>query len=95
MFKQGLMSPPSSSPLGVKKLGVHMDEGVGSGFSKRKAVQGSRGFSSWGLPKVKPHHPEQGWRLAMGCGLQPKFLGSSALSITALGLALLSQLLSL
>lgn len=59
VFKQGLVLPPSSSPLGVT-LGVHTDEGEGSGFSKRKVVQGSRGFSSWGLPKLKPHHPEQG-----------------------------------
>lgn len=69
------MLPPGSSLLGVKKLGVDMDEGEGSGFSKRKVVQGSRGFSTWGLPKLKPHHPEQGWRVAMGCGLQPTFLG--------------------
>lgn len=54
------MLPPGSSLLGVKKLGVDMDEGEGGGFSKRKVVQGSRGFSTWGLPKLKPHHPEQG-----------------------------------
>lgn len=76
MFKQGLKSPPSCSPLGVKKLGVYVDEGEGSGFSKRKVVQGSRGFPSQGLPKLKPHYPEQGWRVAMRCGLQPKVLGS-------------------
>lgn len=76
MLKQGPMLSPVGSPLGAKNLGVDMDEGGGSGFSKRKVVQGSRGFSSWGLPKLKPHHPEQVWRVAMGCGLQPKFLGS-------------------
>lgn len=65
------MLSPVSSPLRVKNLGVDTDEGEGSGFSERKVVQGGRGFSSGGLPKLKPHHPEQVWRVAMGCGLQP------------------------
>lgn len=53
MFKQGPTSSPGSCPLGVKKLGVDMEEGEGSGFGKRKVVQGSRGFFHRGSLQVK------------------------------------------
>lgn len=86
MFKQGPTSSPGSCPLGVKKLGVDMEEGEGSGFGKRKVVQGSRGFSTGGLSKSKPRHPEQGMQGGNGMRPAAQVLGFFAISVPALGL---------
>lgn len=66
-----------------------MDEGEGSGFSVRNVIQVSRGLPSWGLSGLKFCQPEHGVKGGNECGPHS---WPFALSIAALGLALLSCL---
>lgn len=77
MSKQGPMSSPESCPLGVKKLGLGMMKGKAVALEREELSKATEDFPAGVSPSQSPIIQSRGWRVAMGCGPQPKFLGPS------------------
>lgn len=91
MSKQGPIWLQSAVLGGCEETGG-FDEGEGGGFNMRRVVLGSRGLSSWCLPKPKLYHPEHGVKVGSGMWPSARVPGPFPLSIPPLELALLSCL---
>lgn len=77
MFKQGPMSSSDSCPLEVRKLGIGMMKGKAVASARGKLSKAAEDFPAGVSPSQSPIIQSMGWRVAMGCGTQPKFLGPS------------------
>lgn len=73
-IKQGPMSSPDSCPLGLKKMGVGMMKGKAVASGREELSKAAEDFPSGVSPSQSPVIQSRGWRIAMGCGPQPKFL---------------------